>query len=406
MQYRPTILILTSDSGFGHRSAANSVVKALEFLYPRVVNSVVVNPILEYSTNSFLRSTELNYDRNVVKHPDFYRFTYEISDSRGASRVVETTLTLSLYSQISQIIQSVHPDVILSTNQLYGAPSGFVLKTQRLKTPFFTAVTDLANVHALWFNDSPDHFFVASDQVKEKALVSGIPTSKVTITGIPVDPSLAVQVEKATLRQSKGLDPALPTLLIVGSKRVAGILDHLEALQGIRQSFQVVVIAGGDNELFEAINRRIWRFPIHTENFVQDMSEWELCADVLITKAGGLILSEGLAAGLPIILIDALPGQEEGNVDFILSHQAGVLTSTPDELAHLVDEWLSTGQSTLKICADHSKHIGHPDSALKIAEKLWQAAEMHTSQPQSHTRVLKKSSNHQDGPTEQGEVSI
>jgi len=69
MQYRPTILILTSDSGFGHRSAANSVVKALEFLYPRVVNSVVVNPILEYSTNSFLRSTELNYDRNVVKHP-------------------------------------------------------------------------------------------------------------------------------------------------------------------------------------------------------------------------------------------------------------------------------------------------------------------------------------------------
>jgi 1,2-diacylglycerol 3-beta-galactosyltransferase len=389
MQLKPTILILTSDSGFGHRSAANSVVKALEILYPGAVNSVVVNPILEYSNNKLLRSTELNYDHNVVKHPDFYRFTYEISDSRGASRVVETTLTLSLFPHLNQIIQSVHPDVILSTNQLYGAPSGFVLKSQHLKIPFFTVVTDLADVHSLWFNDSPDHFFVASEQVREKALASGISPHKVTITGIPVDPSLAIPVEKSILRQSKGLDPSLPTLLIVGSKRVVGILDQLEALQRIQKAFQVVVIAGGNTELYETIHPQQWHFPIHVENFVQNMSEWELCADVLITKAGGLILSEGLAAGLPIILIENLPGQEEGNVDYILTQRAGLLPNAPEELAQMVNEWLSTEQSSLKFCADHSKRLGHPNSALMIGEKLWQASAVQINSDQPVENVLK-----------------
>ncbi|MEN6570837.1 MAG: glycosyltransferase [Anaerolineaceae bacterium] len=391
MHHKPVILILTGDSGFGHRSAANSVEKALEVLHPHDVRTYIVNPILDQDSPFLLKSTELNYDRNVIEHPDLYRFSYEISDSRSASSLVETTLSLALAPQINELIHSLQPDGILSTNQLFSGPVGLVRKALNLRIPFYTVVTDLADVHSMWFNASPDHFFVASECVKTKAVDNGIPPENVTITGIPVDPALALPVsEKSELRKANGLDPFLPTLLLVGSKRVAGVPAYLEVLQQIEHPFQVVIIAGGNNELYEEVTQRNWNFPLHAENFVQNMPDWELCADVLITKAGGLILSEGLAAGLPIILIDYLPGQEEGNVAYVLENNAGIRAVTPEEFALLIDEWLSCDQSRLKQCGDHSKHLGHPESALVIAERLWQATENQTSKPQLRPSTMKK----------------
>lgn len=88
-----TALILTSDSGFGHRSAANSIAKALMLLHPQEAEVAIVNPIFEQPTNRFLKKTELNYDKMVSNYPSWYRLTYEISDSRSASTIVEGTGT-------------------------------------------------------------------------------------------------------------------------------------------------------------------------------------------------------------------------------------------------------------------------------------------------------------------------
>lgn len=394
MHRKPVILILTSDSGFGHRSAANSVVKALEILHAQEAIPFVTNPILEQDSFSLLKSTELNYDRNVVKYPDLYRFSYEISDSRSACAFVETPLSLALAPQINELIRTLHPNVIFSTNQLFSSSVGLVRKSQHLTIPFFTVVTDLADVHSMWFNSSPDHFFVASEWVKTKAVDSGILPENVTITGIPVDPSLTLSdTQKPILRESFGLNPSLPTLLFVGSKRVAGIPEYLEVLEQVKYPFQVVVIAGGNNELFEEVTQQSWNFPLHVENFVANMPEWELCADILITKAGGLILSEGLAVGLPIILIDHLPGQEEGNVEYILKNNAGIQPGSTLEFASLIRDWLTNNQSRLRKCSMNSKRLGHADSALVIARQLWQAAQLPPDEPHDRLRFFKKTLN-------------
>ena len=376
MHQETCFLILTNDTGFGHRSAANSIAKAMDYLHSGKAKTVVINPILEPPLSPILRSTEVNYDRNVNKHPDFYRFTYEISDSRSASAIVETTLSLALYRKIRHLLESHLPDAIVSTNQLFSAPVGFAMRAMDLKLPFFTVVTDLADVHSLWFNPAPDRFFVASEQVKAKAVTCGIPPEKIILSGIPVDPALAdVHLDKTALRKANGLDPKLTTLLVVGSKRVNGIPDYLEALQHLKQPFQVVLIAGGDETLFDRVTRQKWNFPIHIEKYVENMSNWLLIADILVTKAGGLILSEGLAAGLPIILINHLPGQEEGNVEFVLTHQAGVKAYSPFELLKVLNSWLGNERSLLSQFADNSRRAGHADSALVIAESAWQAAQ-------------------------------
>jgi 1,2-diacylglycerol 3-beta-galactosyltransferase len=207
-----------------------------------------------------------------------------------------------------------------------------------------------------------------------KTISSGIPKEDILITGIPVDPAFSlIQESKYNLRCSLGLDPSLTTLLIVGSQRVKGIYSYLKALEKVGYPFQVVVITGGDNALYTKLGKRSWFFPIQVKNYVTNISDWMISADLLITKAGGLILSEGLAAGLPIVLINNLPGQEEGNVRYILENNAGIQASTPAELIPIMNSWLSDDQSNLNTIKNNSCRLGHPSAAVSVSESLWQA---------------------------------
>ena len=188
MPEKHRFLILTSDSGFGHRTSANSIAKALILRYPSGAQAYVVNPIFEDSASRFLQRAEENYDSTVKDHPDFYRFAYEISETRSIKTLVESTLTLALHKTLKSLIKEIHPSAIASTNQMFTTPVASVLNDLNMRTPFFTVVTDLAEVHTLWFNKGPDRYFVASDRVRAKAITSGVDPQKVTISGIPVDP--------------------------------------------------------------------------------------------------------------------------------------------------------------------------------------------------------------------------
>ena len=388
MTPKKSFLILTCDYGFGHRSAANAIAKAMQLQHPEDSSTVIVNPLSEKPASPLLKLSEQNYDRLVINKPDFYRFTYKISDSRPASEIFENTMTLALFRGVKKIIERVRPNAIVSTHEMFGGPTGAVVQTMENRPPIYTVVTDLADVHTSWFNDHSDKFFVASDIGREKAIDCGIDPQKIVISGVPVNPEYAApQTEKQELRIKNSLDPQLPTLLFVGSRRVNGVLDHLAALESLVKPFQVVVIAGGNEELFNQTIRRKWSFPIQIHNYVTDMPNWMLCADLLVTKAGGLIISEGLAAGLPIFLINYLPGQEEGNVRFLVDHQAGAIATSPGVLARLVDTWLGQNPEISQAIAANARRCGHPDAALVIADSLWQSDEVKIPQPSQRIPV-------------------
>jgi len=101
-----------------------------------------------------------------------------------------------LQKNIKQLIEIYKPDAILSTNQMYNTPVGAILKDEEIKIPFFTIVTDLADVHSMWFNSGPDKYYVASEWVLRKGLESKVPPEKIGITGIPVDPDFSLIHEK------------------------------------------------------------------------------------------------------------------------------------------------------------------------------------------------------------------
>ena len=180
-------------------------------------------------------------------------------------------------------------------------------------------------------------------------------------------------VDRVTLREDLGLQPDLTTILFVSSIRVEHILENLHALDDQAYPFQVAVIAGGNDDLYQALLEDHFNFPIVIKNFVENVPDWMLAADMLVTKAGGLILSEGLAAGLPILLIDYLPGQEESNVRFVTSHQAGAIVENAGEFSTMIEFWLKNDQEQLKRTAASSRLVGHPEAAFTVAKAMWES---------------------------------
>jgi 1,2-diacylglycerol 3-beta-galactosyltransferase len=370
------ILVLTADAGFGHRSAADAVAAALRETYRDAVSVSIVNPLDSKHVPSFLRESQADYDRIVREMPDLYRFGYRASDATVPSTVVESALTVMLFEPIHGIVRRHQPDAIVTTYPLYQAPLGAVYAISRRYVPLLTVVTDLATVHRIWFHDAADLCLVPTSYVRDLALKYGIPPDKIQVTGVPVRPELTRgDRDPTSIRAELGWRPDLTTVLAVGSKRVGHMPDVLRALNHSGLPLQLAAVAGGDDELYRQLESTEWHLPAYLYNYVQNMPELMHAADWIISKAGGLIVSEALACGLPLVLIDVLPGQETGNAEYVVDGGAGEHADSGIAALEIVYHWLDRDGALLTERARNARRLGRPRAAHDVAERAWQAAE-------------------------------
>jgi 1,2-diacylglycerol 3-beta-galactosyltransferase len=123
--------------------------------------------------------------------------------------------------------------------------------------------------------------------------------------------------------------------------------------------------------LYETLKGANWQGPVHLYDWVEDMPQLMKASDFIISKAGGLIVSEALACGLPLIIPEALPGQEEGNVRYVVQNQAGEWAPGPAEALVAVHSWLSGDPPRLAELRSNALSIGRPRAAYEIAERVW-----------------------------------
>jgi 1,2-diacylglycerol 3-beta-galactosyltransferase len=370
------ILILTADAGFGHRSAANAVAAALQELHGGECAIEIVNPLDDKRAPSFLRDSQSDYDRMVREMPNLYEVGYQASDAAVPSTLVERALAVLLFEVMRDMVRRYEPDVIVSTYPLYQAPLGAVYAITRRYVPLITVITDLATVHRLWFAKTPDLCLVPTEVVRQLAIGDGLAPEKVQITGLPVQPLLSQENrDPAAIRAELGWRPDLKTALAVGSKRVEHLEDMLHVLNHSRLPLQLAVVAGGDDELYHRLQSAEWHMPAHIYNLVKNMPTLMHASDCIICKAGGLIVSESLACGLPLLLIDVIPGQEVGNANYVVEGGAGELASTPVGALESIFHWLDRGGELLATRAQNARRLGRPRAAYEVAERVWAAAE-------------------------------
>jgi 1,2-diacylglycerol 3-beta-galactosyltransferase len=369
------IIILTADYGYGHRSAANAIAEALQEAHGGDCQVEIINPMDDPHAPGFLRDGEDGYNKIVRAAPDLYKLGYDIGETRMVSGIVKNGFTLMLFNALREILHTKQPDVIVCTYPTYQEILSAIFTLEKIHIPVLTVVTDLATVNRLWFHPVVDLCVVPTQIVYDLAIKAGLPAEKVKLTGIPVRPEiLKGNQDQAELRRSRGWREDLFTVLAIGSQRVEHLYDALWILNHSGFPLQLIIAAGGDREFYDRCLETEWHLETHVYDFVTEMGIFMQASDCVLGKAGGLTVSESLACGLPMILVDVIPGQETGNADFVVSGDAGVLASNPTDVLEAMAHWLEKDRAYFHQQAQNARLLGHPQSAFDIADRVWSFA--------------------------------
>lgn len=371
------ILILTADAGMGHRSAAKAVAAALQETHGSDCVVEIINPMDDERVPAILRDSPADYDKLVREMPRLYKVQYKVSNTPAPSAMVERAVTVMLYEAMRDVVRRCQPDAIVTTYLLYQAPLAAVYAIGRKHIPLLTVVTDMDPVHRLWFHETADLCLVSTPAVHDQAVECGLEPEKVQVTGIPVHPNLVRQDRpRAAIHAELGwpLRADLTTVLAVGGKRVRRLAGVLRALNHSGLPLQLVLVAGGDDKSYHQFQSTQWHVPVHTYNLVDNMPTLMQAADCIVCKAGGLIVTESLACGLPILLTDVIEGQETSNARYVVEGGAGELAPSPMDGLEIMCHWLAEGGKLLAQRAQNAKNLGRPRAAYDVAELAWAAA--------------------------------
>jgi len=365
------ILILTSDAGLGHLSAAKALRDAFKNNFGKACKIQISNPFSHPDMPALFRQSQGNYDEIVKEMPELYEFAYDISDSNFPVSLIEGGFTLLFFTVLKGIIEKFNPDLVITTYPIYPGPLAALSKIEKMDFPWIIVVTDFATVHHLWFNKNATLCTVPTEAVAEIARDAGLSSEQIINIGIPVDPQISIlkNHKKEDLRKKLNWDQKKTTLLVVGSPRMESLMAYIHALDESKYDFQFALVAGGNNDIHQNFKQAALDHPSYVYNFVENLPEMMRAADMIICKAGGLITTESLASGLPMMLIHMLPGQEEGNVDYVVEHGAGAYCETPQEAKETLDEWLADEEKRLQEIAKNAEDLGRPEAANQIARK-------------------------------------
>lgn len=363
----PQILFLFSDTGGGHRSATEAVIEALCLEFGDGVKTEMVDIFKDYAPRPLNHMPD--WYPHFVRVPRAWGLGYRLSNGHRRARL----LTASAWPYVRRAIRSLivqHPsDLVVSMHPLANAPT--IRAMGRDRSPFITVVTDLVTTHALWYHRRADLCLVPTEAAYQRALRFGLRPEQVRVVGLPVaDRFCAPAGDSAALRARFGWPVDRPLILLVGGGDGMGPLEKTaRAIAQARLPASLVIVAGRNQALKARLEALSWPIPTFIYGFVRAMPDFMRAADFLVTKAGPGTISEALIAGLPMVLYSRLPGQEDGNVSYIVSQGAGVWAPHPDQIVAELRAWLddpARRQAAVAAC----QRLARPDAARQIAHIL------------------------------------
>lgn len=332
------VLILSVHTGQGHNQVAASIMNRLNEEEDVTCNTVdvfsYVSPILGKSiSEGYLLATK--YAPSY--YGSFYRLAERISGDSGFNyySIVDKLLSRKL----NQLLNEQEPDIILCTH-VFAASLLRRFSTQLSDTIKAGIVTDYT-LHPFWEQTKLDYIIVPSKSVMEEAINRGIPQSKLLPFGMPIHEKFLSKLDKNNARYTLGIDNK-NTILVMGGSMGFGSIDEVIAkLDSIEQDFQILCICGTNDEMKEKIQNMLTRKTVYTYGYVDNVEVFMDASDCIITKPGGITVSECLVKNLPMILTNPIPGQEDRNVDFLNSKKAAMVINEELSLENAVNTFFA-----------------------------------------------------------------
>lgn len=374
---RRRIVFLMSDTGAGHRSAANAIRAAMERRYPGLYTYELVDVYRRYTPFPFKYLPEL-YPRWVNRARHTWGLGYWLADAPRRSVAVMAVLERLWGAGLRRMLAEHPADVFVCVHALFSRPTMRTLRAWREPRPrFVTVITDLVSAHAFWYERAVDRCLVPTPETYARGLALGLTEAQLRLTGLPVHPRFVDGLmPKSEARRVLGLHPTLPAVMLVGGGDGMGpVYGIARALNRQRLPLQLIVVAGRNRALQRRLEAVRWHQPTLITPFVHSMPDLMAAADILVTKAGPATICEAVAAGLPLVLSGAVPGQEDGNVTFVVRHGLGVYAPGAAGVVRAVAAWLAEGPDGLARRAEAVRRFGCSDAVWIIAEEIHQQAQ-------------------------------
>ncbi len=351
------ILIFSASTGGGHKKAA----AALEHYIKKIA------PADEVKTIDALKEVGKSFDKLVsggyvflAKHaPGIYGKMYRVSDKDTPLNTLVERVTAFKSKKLVYAISDYAPDVIVTTHPFAAEMVSAVKRRHGINTPLISIVTDFAP-HKTYIQDMVNYLIVSSDEMKRKFETLGVPSGKIRTFGIPIDPVFYHTDSKAQLRLELGLSGDVPTLLMMaGSFGVADVFDIYEGILSIEKNLQLIIITGKNKKLYGKFEERLSKNgdggkPTKLLYFVNDVYKYMHASDLLITKPGGLTVTEALASRLPMAIFKAFPGQEADNEDYLVRSNMAIKLPKGRDCAPVLKELLDDPErlEKMKSCCE------------------------------------------------------
>ncbi|MBX5436798.1 MAG: glycosyltransferase [Alicyclobacillaceae bacterium] len=310
------ILLLTASFGDGHNQAAEAVREALA---AKGVDARLVD-FVEWLHPAVRSFAKFSLVQGVQRIPALYGLFYRSMSRIQPSSSLQRQLNQLGMSHMKRCLRAFDPDAVVCT---FPTPNGVMSELRAsgfTNIPNVTIITDYT-AHRQWVHENTDLYFVATDSVKEELVAAGVGPVNVCVTGIPLRRAFAERevrsllANREQLREQRRLDPRRPLILMMGGG--AGLLGDVSDWEPVvlQSDAQFAIICGRN----ERLRRRLGPLAsdrVRVMGYANDVHEWMAMADIIITKAGGITVTEAFAMELPMLLYRPIPGQEAANARF------------------------------------------------------------------------------------------
>lgn len=369
------VVILSASTGGGHMSAANAL---KDYIDSNGSQAVVIDAI-EYISPLLNKTVTEVYEYVATKNPILWKMMYKSSNKKSVNSIIGKTNSL-ISNKLIPLLISNDPDVIVTTHPFTTEMISKLKKHKKTNVPLICIMTDYAP-HRTWINPYVDAYIVANENMITPMIKMDVESNKIFPFGIPVDDAFFSTQNREKLKKELNLKNNIPTILIMaGSCGLTNIEKIYNELQSIKQDFQIIIITGKNKKLYENMQNVISgkkadirdkilakisekapelkrmkfikkyqsetqsnKYPKNTQliYFTNEVEKYMSVSDLILTKPGGLTVSEALACNLPMALYDAIPGQEEENANFLVSNNMAVKLSSSDDISKTVSELIS-----------------------------------------------------------------
>ena len=362
------VLFLSAPIGGGHQQAAVAIAQAMQ----RINHDIVIQhvDVFEYLNKIFARILLSIYFKSLSFFPQAYANAYTWGNESKWALLMRRRISCFFANKMKPYLLAYDPDVVVCT---HATPAGMMayLK-EECQIDFYTVgvITDFV-VHRLWINKAIKQYFVAEKSLLQDLIKYQVKQEQSYAFGIPVSIMYRQNYDKTMLLARIGFSENSRVVLLMGGG--AGLFPMLEVLHALNQcktQLQLIVVAGKNKKLYDKLQKikQSIKHEMKVFGFIHNVHELMAISDVLISKAGGLTVSEALCAALPMLIYQPIPGQEEENTRFLIAKKVAIRIDKISILEKVIDTIFRIESNVLDHMKVNAKKISKPNAAENIAD--------------------------------------